>query len=91
MINLHREDNLIKAAKIAHMLSQELKDLVSDSDPFLAEFGLGLFHETVLIEQRLQRALAKLHKDSPPHSIRVESVGVLQQQSTNVRSITLAS
>ncbi len=63
-----QEENLIKAAQCAKLLNQELKNLISTSDPMLAKFALNLFKDALLTEQRLQRALAKVKNHCPPQS-----------------------
>jgi len=60
MSNKQVEENLIKAARCAKLLNQELKNLTFNSDPSLANFALNLFQDGIMTEQRLQRALVKV-------------------------------
>jgi hypothetical protein len=74
MHNKQVEENLIKAALCAKLLNQVLKNLISTSDPLLAQFALNLFQDGILTEQRLQRALAKIQNHWSPQSSRSAQV-----------------
>jgi hypothetical protein len=71
------EENLIKAAQSASLLSQELKNIISASDPLLAEFAMRLLYDAVLIEQQLQRARTKTQNYCTPRASRVASMGMI--------------
>ncbi len=55
MLSKSDEENLVKAAQCANLLSQDLKELTKTSNPLLGEIVLSLLAEAVAIEQKLQR------------------------------------
>ena len=81
MANKQVEENLIKAARCAKLLNQELKNLTFNSDPLLAGFAFNLFQDGILTEQRLQRALAKIQNHRSPQSSHTSQASLVSAKS----------
>lgn len=57
MLNQKDAEILNKAAQCANLLGQDLKEMVSATNPLLGDIALDLLKEAVAIEQRLQRLM----------------------------------
>lgn len=58
MINSNDAEKLVKSSQSANLLVQDLREMVSATDPLLGEFAIEILEQAVEIEKRLNRIKA---------------------------------
>jgi len=55
MLNSNDSERLVKSSQTANLLVRDLRDLVKSANPLLADIAIEILHQTIQIEQRLNR------------------------------------
>jgi hypothetical protein len=58
MINSNDAEKLVKSSQSANLLVQDLREMVSATDPLLGELAIEILEQAVEIEKRLKRIKA---------------------------------
>lgn len=55
MINSRDREKLVKSSQTANLLVQDLRELVTSTNPLLGEFAIEILQQAIQIEKRLSR------------------------------------